>query len=120
MGGSYGVRTRTNTRKQIDEQLQRRPSRGKVSKDFECCALNAHAVPAANQLQIESEQSERNYVQLVVTVKVLLVKFVSTSRRGEILQSLALQFIAEMRENVFDELKNATMHLQYWLNSSKK
>jgi len=59
-------------------------------------------------------------VRLIVTVKVLLVKFVSTSRRGEILQSLALQFIAEMRENVFDELKNATMHLQYWLNSSKK
>jgi ABC-type transport system involved in cytochrome bd biosynthesis fused ATPase/permease subunit len=44
-------------------------------------------------------------MQLVVTVKVLLVKFVSTSRRGEILQSLALQFIAEMRENVFDELQ---------------
>ena len=79
MSRRYGVGTRANAREKIKQQLQRRSSSGKISKDFDSGSLNAHAIPA------KVAAKTRILLKENVMMNALLVKFVAASRRRKIL-----------------------------------
>jgi hypothetical protein len=67
MSGSYGVRTRADSRKQVKQYIKRWSSSGKISEDLNSSSLNTRTVPA---VMAYKSQRQKNKVQLATKLTV--------------------------------------------------